>query len=561
MKYVSLTIACAFLALGAMAQKPNRIEKKFVRNIKSHIIYLASDELEGRGTGSAGEQLSAKYVEEQFALIGLQPKGDNNTYKQSMDIPTLRMAQANTSLKINKDAYTLFTDFYPLSPSANEGGYEGLAINVSHGVEDQGLNWNDYENVDVNDKAVLIKVELPDNENPHSKFSGWSGIEYRAKFARDKGAMAVVYYSSNKDNAPNGKLSKTLRNIGIPVFFTNKDLSKLVTPTISLETEIMVLSNEASNVIGFIDNGADKTVVIGAHHDHLGYGQLGGSLAEKSGQIHNGADDNASGVASLIELARYINKKSKHFSNNNYMFIAFTAEELGLVGSKYFVSNPTIPLKEINYMINMDMVGHLDSTQKTIIINGVGTSPSWNSVLAEMDYSTKKIAKTKTTESGIGASDHTSFYLNGIPSVHFFTGQHKYYHKPTDDVQIVNMNGTAFVTNYICQYLYRMDALNTKVEYTKTKDETQGRMRFKVTLGVMPDYVYDGEGMRIDGVREGKAADKAGIVKGDVVIIMNGKPIANMQDYMKMLSSLKKGDKIPVVIKRDDKTLELDVQF
>ena len=558
-KSAALLLAFAIISVNAFAQKPRFKEKKIARNVKTHISYLASDELEGRGTGSAGEQLSATYIAEQFKQIGLTPKGTDG-YFQPMNFPSLRMAQANTSLMIAREVQTLFTDFYPLSASANNGKYEGLAINVNYGISDGGLNWDDYENANVRDKAVIMKVELPDGDHPHSKFVAWSGIEQRVEYAKSKGAKAVIFYSANKNNYPSGELAKSISNSGLPVLFVMHDLSDKLSPFVSINIDILLLSTLANNVVGYIDNGSTSTVVVGAHHDHLGYGEHGNSLAETEGDIHNGADDNASGVAALIELAKIIKKKKKRYANNNYLFVAFTAEELGLVGSKFFLQEYKLPYEMYNYMVNMDMVGHLDSTQKTLIINGVGTSPTWNTVIDKMKYSDKKIANIKTTESGIGASDHTSFYLQNIPAIHFFTGQHQYYHKPTDDIEIVNINGEAFVISYISKMLCEMEKQG-KIAFTKTKDESQGRMSFKVTLGVMPDYVYDGEGMRIDGVKEGKPGAEAGIVKGDIVLSMNGKPISNMQDYMKALGELKEGDKIPVAIKRDGKVLELQVQF
>lgn len=556
--FILLTVC---ISLTGFAQKPRFGEKHIARNIEKHIKYLASDELEGRGTGSAGEELSAQYVEKHFKEFGLEPMDDNTSYRQFIDVPSLRMAQTNTSLMLNNEVQTLFSEFYPLSASSNNGSYEGIAVNVSHGVEDSGLERNDYEGLDVRGKAVLIQVEIPGGNHPHSKFAAWNGIERRAEYAKSKGAVAIIYYTDKKENYPSGELAKTTSNLGLPIFFVAKDLSNEVATQVSLKADILLLSNTASNVVGYIDRGAELTVVIGAHHDHLGYGQNGGSLAEKEGQIHNGADDNASGVASLIELARVIKKKKWRYRHHNYVIVAFTAEELGLIGSKHFVRNAE-PLNRFNYMVNMDMVGHLDSTSKTLIINGVGTSPVWEEKLDKIRYNKKKIAKIKTTESGIGASDHTSFYLSGIPSVHFFTGQHQYYHKPSDDFEIVNLNGTAYVTCFIAKYLKKMGKEKEKIEFTPTKDEDKSsRMKFKVTLGVMPDYIFDGEGMRIDGVKEGKPASKAGIVKGDIVLSINGTPIANMKDYMNMLTQLNPGDKVPVVVKRGNETKEILVQF
>lgn len=559
MKYISIILLLIFGYSNVTAQKPNRKEKKLAKKVRSHIAYLSSDELEGRGTGSKGEQLSAAYIADEFARLNLDTKGEDG-YFQHMQINTLRIAQAGTDLMVGSEVLTLFQDFYPLSSSVNSGSYKGLAINLNYGISDESLNWDDYENADVEGKAVLIKVETPESDNPHSKFAAWGGISRRVALAIEEGAKAVIFYSSNKDNYLSGELKKNAADLGIPILFTKKDLSEKKSPQIELNVDIMTLSSQASNVVGYIDHGAEYTVVIGAHHDHLGYGEIGGSLAERSGFIHNGADDNASGIAGLIELARIIKKYPKSFNNNNYLFIAFTGEELGLLGSKHYVANPTIPLEKINYMINMDMIGKLDSVKRTLVINGVGTSPAWKKAMEEVSYSKKKIAGFKTTESGIGASDHTSFYLENIPAIHFFTGQHEHYHKPSDDLEIVNLNGEAFVITYICKWLETMDDMG-KVEFTKTKDETQGRMRFKVTLGIMPDYIYDGEGLRVDGVREGKPGDLAGLKKGDIVTSINGKPILNMQDYMMMLTKLSPGDKVPVQIKRGEEFIELEVQF
>ena len=547
----------AYSFIPSFAQKPVCGEKKVRSNIEDHITYLASDALEGRATGSQGEYLSANYIVKHFDSLGLDQVMKDGYY-QYMMIPTLRMAQPATSMFIDKEVYTLFTDFFPLSPSANEGHAFGELVTVGYGIEDEKNERNDYDSLDVKGKVVAMNIGLPGGTHPHNKFIAWAGLERRIEHAKSKGAVAVLFYATEKNDIPSGELAKTAKNAGIPVLFVNKPLPQ--TGLTNIELDIMLLSTAATNVVGFVDNGADYTVVIGAHHDHLGRGEISGSLAEKAGEIHNGADDNASGVAAMLELARIVKQKRWKYRKNNYLFVAFTGEEMGLLGSKYFVDHSPIPMDSINYMVNLDMVGHMDSSQKTIMINGVGTSPVWNKAIAKTRYTKKKIANIKTTEGGIGASDHTSFYLNGVPSVHFFTGQHEHYHKPSDDVEIVNMNGTTYVTWYISKYLRKLNKMG-KAEYVKTKDENQGRRKFSVTLGVMPDYVYDGEGMRIDGVKEGRPGHQAGLVKGDVVKTLNGKAIMNMKDYMGALSELKPGDKAPITILRNGETLNLEVQF
>jgi hypothetical protein len=463
-------------------------------------------------------------------------------------------------LLLGDESLKLFQDFYPLSASSNKGVYEGEAVNIGFGIEDAGLNHQDYIGKKVSGKTVLIKMNIPGGVHPHNRYISWSGIAYRVAYAKSRGAKAVIYYSANEDLFPSGELAKTIDNSGIPIFFVKKDLSSLDTINIQFNLDILMITKNAHNVLGFIDNQAGQTVVIGAHHDHLGRGQKGGSLAETPGDIHNGADDNASGVAGLFEIARAILKKPKKYKNNNYLFIAFSGEEQGLVGSKFFVNSPLMLEQRVNFMMNMDMIGHLDSTKKTLIINGVGSSPAWEKVIGEVSYSKRKISKIKTTEGGIGASDHTSFYLANIPAVHFFTGQHQYYHKPTDDPSIVNYGGEAYVISYMLKMLEKLNTYG-KISFTETAKEEPTRMNFKVTLGIMPDYIFDGEGMRVDGVKLERPGSKAGMQKGDIIIGMGDSNIANIQDYMKALSSYNKKDQTTVTIRRNNEVKTLNVTF
>lgn len=308
------------------------------------------------------------------------------------------------------------------------------------------------------------------------------------------------------------------------------------------------------NVIGFWDNGAANTVVIGAHYDHLGFGEEG-SLHAGEKAIHNGADDNASGVAAMLELARVL-RGAPQAKNNNYLFIAFSGEEKGLWGSKSFVKNPTYPIEKMNYMINMDMVGRLDSGK--LAVNGVGTSSNWETTLNKANFEKLNLVLGK---SGIGPSDHTSFYLEGVPCLHFFTGQHSDYHKPTDDIELVNMEGIKQVSDFIFSIIVYSNEAG-KLDYQKTKsDKSSKAPRFKVTLGVMPDYMFTGKGMRIDGIIPDRPAEKAGIKKGDVVTKMGKVEITDMQSYMKGLAQYKAGDKSVVFILRQGKEMQVEVTF
>ncbi|NOT36866.1 MAG: M20/M25/M40 family metallo-hydrolase [Saprospiraceae bacterium] len=308
------------------------------------------------------------------------------------------------------------------------------------------------------------------------------------------------------------------------------------------------------NVIGYLDRKAKSSIIIGAHYDHLGHGVVG-SLAPNDHNTHNGADDNASGVAAMLWIAEKLTQQKK--LEHNIIFIAFSGEEYGLFGSKAYIENPTIPKENISAMINMDMVGRLNA-ENVIAISGVGTSSKWNNVLQEIKPADFTF---NNSESGLGPSDHSSFYLKEIPVLHFFTGQHKDYHKPSDDSYLVNYEGIEKVANIIYDIVVKIDPIK-KIDFIKTKDQSKEMATdFKVTLGVMPDYVYNGNGMRIDAVLEGRAAMKAGMKDGDIIIHLAGEDIKDIHDYMKVLSENKKGDKVKAKVLRDGKEVELDVEF
>jgi hypothetical protein len=308
----------------------------------------------------------------------------------------------------------------------------------------------------------------------------------------------------------------------------------------------------SQNVAGYLDNGAEYTIVIGAHYDHLGLGHDHNSLeANSEGKIHNGADDNASGTAGVIELARYFAKNGVK-EQHNFLFLCFSGEELGLYGSKKYADYPTIDLSKVSFMLNMDMIGRLNA-EKKLVVGGVGTAPDFVPTIKSL----KTDLSIKLDSAGVGPSDHTSFYLKNIPVLFFFTGQHSDYHKTTDDVEKVNFQGLRQVLETGIQVIESLDK-QPKLKFQETKSKEDNTPRFKVTLGIMPDYTYEGEGVRVDGVTDGKPAAKAGMQKGDVIIGLGDLPVKTIQDYMKGLASFKKGDTTKVKVKRDaeEKTLE-----
>lgn len=306
------------------------------------------------------------------------------------------------------------------------------------------------------------------------------------------------------------------------------------------------------NVLGYINNNASKTVIIGAHYDHLGYGGEGSLYRGEDAEIHNGADDNASGVAVMMNLASKLKETN---TNNNYLFMAFSGEEMGLLGSNYFVKNATISTDDVNYMLNMDMVGRLKA-DSTLAVYGTGTSPIFKQTISSNNDNFKIVEH----ESGVGPSDHTSFYLSDIPVLHFFTGQHEDYHKPGDDSEKLNYDGMNLISEYIFDIISDLDD-NGELAFRKTKNESEDTPRFKVTLGVVPDYLYAEKGMRIDGVTDDKPAHKAGMQKGDVVIQLGEHVVDDMMGYMKALSKFEKGNTTTIKFKRDGKVLEAQVTF
>lgn len=312
---------------------------------------------------------------------------------------------------------------------------------------------------------------------------------------------------------------------------------------------------ECRNVVGYLDNGAPYTIVIGAHYDHLGLGHDHNSLdANPVGKIHNGADDNASGTAGVIEMANY-------FANNgvkeqhNFLFICFSGEELGLVGSKKYTENPTIDLEKVSFMINMDMIGRLNE-EKRLVIGGVGTSPSFVPAIDGLQTT----IGIKKDSAGIGPSDHTSFYLKNIPVLFAFTGQHSDYHKPSDDADKVNYAGLKEVITLVKSIIEVLDK-EPKLTFQATKSKESDTPRFKVTMGIMPDYTFSDPGVKVDGVTEGKPASKARLQQGDIILELGEFQITDMQAYMKALAAHKKGDTVKVKVKRGAESKVMEVTF
>jgi hypothetical protein len=310
------------------------------------------------------------------------------------------------------------------------------------------------------------------------------------------------------------------------------------------------------NVVGLLDREAERTVVIGAHYDGLGYGGVG-SRAPGDSLIHNGADDNASGVAALLEIARQL--QASGAQSHNVLFVAFSGEELGLYGSKHFVETLPMPAELVSYMINLDMVGRLGPDRR-LVVSGTGTSPAWS---AALDAAAEATHLTLAQDpSGLGASDHTSFYLEDIPAVHLFTGAHDDYHTPADDSHRIDVDGLQDVATFAVRLIEELDD-DGDLPFTETDAERPGRqMAFEVSLGIMPDYVFEGEGLRIDAVTDDDGpAGRAGLQEGDVVVRLGGTAIDDIYDYMDALRGLEPGARTTVTVRRGEERIEKEIQF
>ncbi len=545
------------LATATVAQAQLLSDQDARDQMKYDVQYLASDLLEGRETGTRGEQLAYTYIAQKYASIGLMPYGDSATYLQAYTFTDQPQVGPATTLQIGRKKLALHEDFHPLSSSASTQAFTKLH-RLEFGIEAPELGRNEYDGVDVKGKAVAFSISSPDGIHPHSKFLAHHDLRARIDNAIKHGAAAVLLFNEDPNtDDPGERLSSKVEPCSVPVvFLTKSGLKKLGQDgnPIAIGVDIQRPQRTGHNVVGMIDNGKKDVVVIGAHFDHLGFGDEG-SLHRGEPAIHNGADDNASGVAVMLQLARDLLEMDEARANN-YLFIAFSGEEKGLYGSNYWTKHPTVPLERLNYMINLDMVGRVD-TSNSLGVNGVGTSPAW----AEVQRIQVGGFRVKTTDGGIGPSDHTSFYLQNIPAIHFFTGTHADYHKPSDDEDKVNYDGMLRVARFIESLVTTLND-DGKLAFTRTQDVNTGTApRFKVTLGVVPDYMYDGKGMRIDGLTEGKPAANAGMQVGDIVVGIGANEVTDMMSYMKALGAFNKGDTAPVKLLRQGQEMQVNVTF
>ncbi len=541
-------LSCQTMCLTLSAQKLRRADRQLSESLHQEIGFLAGDSLQGRRAGSAGEKAAANYIVASFTKSGLKPLGDNRTWFQPFPIYDGKDI-SGSHLSINSSELASGTDYFPLgfSASASAAGEPAVAL------QESGMPWF-YDIRELVDEG---------SNNPHYDID--QALREKARSMETKGATAVLFYNSGKSSANvrfNDAEDVTAEKIPV-VFITEagrkkylKDISQSI--DVALNIHLSERKRTGNNVVGYLDRGATTTVVIGAHYDHLGYGEDGNSLyrgAER--QIHHGADDNASGTAALMELARIFGDKKG--LRSNYLFIAFSGEESGLLGSKYFTLHPTVPLEKLTYMINMDMVGRFNDSTHVLTVGGFGTSPAWPALVSAS--LPQKEWTLHFDSSGTGPSDHTSFYQKQIPVLFFFTGMHSDYHKPTDEASKINYNGEVHLIRSIAGLMAKMDG-KPRPAFTKTRDNGFGDApAFTVTLGFMPDYSYSGTGVRVDAVTEGRTAETAGIQAGDIITRLGNYSVTSLQTYMEALSRFNPKDKTTVVYLRNNTSKEASIQF
>ncbi len=556
-----------------------------------HIKYLSSDKLQGRRTGEIWCDSAGAYLEREFSQYGLKPF--NNSYRQNYEVIYSIKAGTNNRLKFSgiKTKTILDKNFVPLSFSSS-GKTTGNLVFAGYGISAPDSNYDDYANIDVKDKIVLIILGQPEGINAN-RFFKFENPRYKATVARDKGARAVIFFDipgkDSKDILPLLRNEKSSSRSGIPLIqitnslatsifkSTGKDLksiqeqiTKEMKPQsfpfekmrVDLAVEVLEVKKHTFNVAGYIE-GNDPTlkneyIVVGAHYDHLGLGG-DGSLEPGKKAVHGGADDNASGTSGLLELAQYFSTNSGKLGRS-ILFIAFSGEEEGLLGSSYYIKNPLVPLENTSLMINMDMIGRLKD--KRLIINGVGSSAKFTPLLNK--YNTDSTFILKLNDDGFSPSDNSSFYGKNIPVMMFFTDLHADYHKPADTWDKINTNGEKNILELIKNVTTDLSNEKSKIEFVKAKTDggpKRDMPGFRVSTGIIPDCSEQAEGVKIQGTRDGSPANKAGLKSGDVIIKFGDKSIKNLYDYSYALGEHKPGEKITVIWIRDGKEMSGEMEL
>lgn len=621
-----LILALASSAFAQTTTAPKVKSDPLEKKLRKHVEYLASDKLEGRRTGEKGANAAASYIAQQFFASGLKgiPGHTRLPYVAGViDIPAvstkflqpfpyvsgIALGKENflnliPAEKMNVNRMEIGINYQPFANTMVKNVPSSPLVFAGYGIVTSDKTRDDYADIDAKDKVVLVFDGAPDANNPHSAFASFN-VHTKANIAKERGARALIIISRTNDFKldPLSQLSyePTTGETAVPVITISgdgaglygkgfEDLKKLesdlvagktampkIEGTAEFKLDLVKKQSQAYNVIGMIE-GTDpvlknEAIVIGAHYDHLGHGGRS-SLSPNSSDIHHGADDNASGTSAVIELANMFAKAKAN--KRTIIFMAFGGEEEGLLGSKYYVNNPTFPIDKTIAMINLDMVGRLNENKLTV--GGIGTATEMKKIVEDANYFILKLdpKRPKGTQAvdsyhapftlqlnddGFGPSDHSSFYGKQIPVLFFFTGTHLDYHKPTDTSDKINYDGLTEITFYVANIAKALDQNPTRPTYKVAQSSGQmgARTTFSVSLGTIPSYAEGNDGLTIDGVRDGGPAAKAGLKGGDKIIKLAGKDVRNISDYMFAMSTMKPDQEYEVTVKRGDETLTMKI--
>jgi hypothetical protein len=560
-----------------------------------HISFLASDELEGRKPGTPQADQAAQYISDHFKQLGFKPMGDEGF--QYFDVITSVSLGENNSFKANDITAIPGEDYTPTAFSISSS-LDAPLVFVGYGfqIENDSIQWNDYEGIDTDGKWAMILRGTPDNEGTGEKYGQNATLRHKLLTARDNGAAGVIFVSGEKfekkDELIDLRIERNFSQAALPVINTKRSLSdKLLAASgktihdleaqvdeqlipgsfaldIKLAVTIEVLQNEVTtqNVIAQLEGSdpvlKDEFIVVGGHYDHLGWGGKGsGSRRPDTNAVHNGADDNASGVAAVLEIAEKL-ALNKTAPRRSILFMAFGAEEMGLLGSKYFTSNPLIDIKNVKHMFNLDMVGRLNPESKALTVGGSGTAKGIETYLSEK--AAGRDFNLSMTPAGYGPSDHASFYIEDVPVLFFFTGITEEYHTPADDVETINFAGEKVIAEFAYDLIYDIASMDESFEFQEAgpKGPPKGGKRGKVKMGIIPDFAAaNANGFLLGGIVPGGPAAIAGMKKGDVMISLEGRSVKNVYDYMGRMADVKPGDRISVEVMRGDEKLILIVQL
>ena len=562
--------------------------------IMGHIRYLSHEKREGRAPGTRGSKDAISYIIRKLKSYGVEPGANNNSFVQPFDITSGIELGKKNQIYINDRELITEEEYIPLSFSGS-GEISAMAVFAGYGfkINREDLVWNDYSDIDVRDKWAIVMRHGPERNTHHSKYADHMPLHKKMLVARDEGAVGIIFISQLEDQELYPlKYISGYNNLGIPaIHLSNKVADEifkrvgwtrqtiqetmnrslepitfdLPSTTIKGSVSLNPIYTRSANVIGIIKSGnrefRDEHIVIGAHFDHVGMGGEG-STSRKPGErtLHPGADDNASGIAGLLELAQKLTAQKSRLKRS-VLLIGFDAEEKGLLGSKFYLKNPTIDVDNIITMINMDMIGRVKDS--TVTAGGVGTSPSFKSLLDSL--SLNRDFNLTMTMPGAGPSDHASFYARNIPVMFFFSGFHNEYHTPDDTWKLINLKGEKDILDLIYDVVFHLARTKERPEFVTAgapPRQPQTRANFKVSLRIVPSYSNTEPGLKVDAISsaDGPAA-LAGIREGDLIKSINGKQIKDIYEYMDRMGELEKGTTIPIVVERNGSQIELNVSF